>query len=133
MTASASEPSSDRDPLDRPATRGLVLHLAAEGLLDPAARDAALRIIRPARAWWLWTSRLLLALGAALVIAGVVFFFAFNWSEIPPLAKLGMVQALVAVCAIAAWWIGLDSAGGKVLLLAASMIVGVLLAVFGQI
>jgi uncharacterized membrane protein len=133
MSATAPEPSSDRGPLDRPATRGLVLHLAAEGLLEPAARDAALRIIRPERAWWLWIERLLLALGAALVVAGVVFFFAFNWAAIPPLAKLAIVQALVAGCAVAAWWTGLDTAVGRVLLLSASMLVGVLLAVFGQI
>ncbi len=32
-------------------------------------------------AWWRWASRLLLLVGAALVLAGIVFFFAYNWAR----------------------------------------------------
>jgi uncharacterized membrane protein len=121
------------DPLARPATRALVLRLAAEGHLDAAARDVALRLVEPPRAWWLWTERLLLAIGAALVLAGVIFFFAYNWAAIPPLAKLGIAQALVALFAVAAWRLGLDSALGQACLAGASVATGATLAVFGQI
>jgi uncharacterized membrane protein len=121
------------EALDGPATRRLVLRLAADGCLDAAARDAALRIHHPARAWWGWGRRLLVGVGSALVLAGIVFFFAFNWQAIPPLAKLAMVQALVAVLAVAAWRVGLDSPVGQSLLVGASVTLGALLAVFGQI
>jgi uncharacterized membrane protein len=127
------DPSPTDDPLAMPATRGLVLRLAAEGYLDQAARDAALRSLEPSRAWWLWANRLLLAAGSTLVLAGVIFFFAYNWSAIPPLAKLALAQALVAILALAAWRFGLDSAAGRAALVGASIAVGALLAVFGQI
>jgi uncharacterized membrane protein len=132
------DPSPPHDPFAMPATRGLVLRLAAEGHLDPAARDAALRILRSSAAghgWWLWIGRLLVAIGTSLVLAGVIFFFAYNWSAIPPLAKLGLVQGIVVLFAVAAWWFGFDSdsVAGKSLLIGASVAVGALLAVFGQI
>jgi uncharacterized membrane protein len=130
------DPSPTYDPLAMPATRGLVLRLAAEGHLDPAARDAALRILRPAdsgRRWWLWIGRLLVAVGSSLVLAGVIFFFAYNWSAIPPLAKLGLVQGIVVLFAVAAWRFGFDSVVGQALLVGASVAVGALLAVFGQV
>jgi uncharacterized membrane protein len=47
--------------------------------------------------------------------------------------KLGLLQAAVLAAALAAWKAGLDRLVGQVLLLSASFLVGVLLAVFGQI
>ena len=131
MSASIPEPS--RDPLERPATRQLVVRLTADGYLDPAAGDAALRALRPSRAWWWWTNRLLLGLGAALMLAGVIFFFAFNWTEIPPLGKVFISQGVVVLLAAGAWWRGFDSPPGRALLIGASVAVGAMLAVFGQV
>ena len=51
-----------------------------------------------------WLDRLLLGLGAALVLAGVVFFFAFNWGRITPFEKFGLIEAGIAACALGAFF-----------------------------
>lgn len=90
-------------------------------------------ILAPARHWWRWASRALLFIGAALVLAGIVFFFAHNWARMSSVVKFGVIEAGLWTCAIAALRQGLDRLSGKVLLLCASMLVGVLLAVYGQV
>lgn len=116
-----------------PANRRLVETLFASGIITPAARRDALELLYPARNWGLWTSRLLLALGVALVLSGIVYFFAFNWAKVPVAAKFGVVEAGLFGCVIAAYLTGLRSFPGKLLLLSASVLVGVFMAVFGQI
>jgi uncharacterized membrane protein len=121
------------DVLDRPAGRAVVRRLQAAGLLSPEARDAALRWLQPPADWWGWSSRGLLFIGSALVLSGVVFFFAHNWARLGPFMKLGIVEAGLAGCLAGAFFVGLDRPGGKILLLSASFLVGVFLAVYGQI
>lgn len=83
--------------------------------------------------WWLWANRFLLFLGAALILAGIVFFFAFNWHKMASSLKFGLVQGLVLVSLIAVFKFGMETITGKIFLLAASLMVGVFLAVYGQI
>ena len=124
----------DEDALARiPADRGLVEALYADGRITKEARDYALALLYPRREWGLWTARLLLALGAALVLAGVVYFFAFNWAKIPPAVKLAAIQVALIGCLAGACYYSLKKLSGQVWLLAASVLVGVFLAVFGQI
>lgn len=120
-------------PLDRPAGRAALRQLAAAGLISPEAQDAALCWLEPRRDWWGWTSRSLLFVGAALSLSGILFFFAYNWAAMPAFAKLGLLQAAVLGAAVAAWRAGLGRLGGRVLLFSASFLVGVLLAVYGQV
>ena len=49
------------------------------------------------------------------------------------MTKFALVEIVLACCLIGAWKVGLDRIGGQVLLLGASMLVGVFLAVFGQV
>lgn len=118
--------------LDQCATVRMVRRLHAEGLLSEEAQAAALRILRPASAWYGWVRRMLLLLGSTLVLAGIIFFFAYNWSGLDRFTTLGLIQAAVVVCAMGASWLGLARLTGKVLLLSAAVLVGVLLAVYGQ-
>ena len=97
-----------------------------------AYAEAAYRV-RDEGFWSAWALRALLALGAAHVLAGIVFFFAFNWADMPVYAKFGVVQAGIVIAALAALVTGLDKPVGQTLLIAASVLTGVLLAVFGQI
>lgn len=83
--------------------------------------------------WRAWTGRVLLFLGAAQIIAGIFFFFAYNWDDLARWQKLGTTQAGIVICALAARFAGLDSLVGKVFLLAAGALVGVAFAVYGQI
>ena len=116
-----------------PANRRLVEELHAHGHLTTTARAAALEFLNPHDQWNLWISRLLLIVGSALALSGVVYFFAFNWSQIPPIAKFASIQiGIIAAVGAASVW-GLTRTHGQVLMVGASVLVGVFLAVFGQV
>ena len=121
------------DPLDRPADRATIESLYRAGCLSAMARRAALRRLRPPLAWWRWASRMLLCLGAALLLAGIVFFFAYNWARMGKTLKFGLVEAALVACVGGAWLKGLERLSGKILLLGACVLVGALLGVYGQI
>ncbi len=115
------------------ANRQMVDALASGGCLSPQAREFALGMLYPSQQWALWISRLLLTLGASLVLSGIIYFFAFNWARISPVAKLGSLEAMIAFCLMGSFFYGLERISGKMLLLCASVVLGVFLAVFGQI
>lgn len=121
------------DVLNGPADRAALQSLFQAGVLSPEARVAALRLALPALHWWLWARRLLMLLGAAFLLSGIVMFFAFNWSALGKFEKLGLVELGLALSLGGAYVKGLARLSGKLLLFAASVLVGVFLAVFGQI
>ncbi|MDJ0813631.1 MAG: DUF2157 domain-containing protein [Woeseiaceae bacterium] len=83
--------------------------------------------------WRLWALRALLVLGAAHFLAGVVFFFAYNWDDLGPFARFGLLQGALIVALVAAFAAGLHRPAGQALLIAASVITGVLFGVIGQV
>ena len=103
------------------------------GLLPVGRYLPAVHAIRDETFWARWGWRALLALGAAQFLAGVVFFFAYNWNDLSDVAKFAVVESGVALAVIGALIVGLDRAFGQVLLIAASVLTGVLLAVIGQV
>ncbi len=125
--------SKDTSFLKQEATREIVERLFGAGILSPAARLEAVDIVDPPRRWIEWLNSLLLFLGCAFVLSGTVFFFAYNWSAMGKFTKMGLIEALVVLCAILGWRMDGDKLPSKVLILAASVFVGVFLAVFGQI
>jgi len=72
-------------------------------------------------------------LGASHLLAGIVFFFAYNWDDLSPFAKFGLLQAGLVVSVVAALRLKIESPAGQALLIAASVFTGVLLAVIGQV
>ncbi len=119
--------------LNKPADFGIIRKLYQEGLLSDDAFTAACAVLRPGSSWLAWARRMLLFLGSALVLAGIVFFFAYNWAAMGRFFKLGVIEAAMIACIIASWRRGSETLEGKVLLLSGSVLVGVLLAVYGQI
>ncbi|AGC47534.1 hypothetical protein MYSTI_06261 [Myxococcus stipitatus DSM 14675] len=123
-----------KDLLDLDATPERIRTLVATGALPPAAlgRAMALAIASPpAEAWRRFLSTTLLALGAMLVLSGIIYFFAYNWAELHRFAKLGLIAAGIAGSALAARKLG-DKPSGHFSLLGASVLVGAFLAVYGQ-
>ena len=111
------------------------MSLQRSGALPQAAfeRAIALACASPEPvAWRRFLDWLLLGLGSALVLAGVVFFVAFNWAQLGPFAKLGLAALLIVAAAVGAHRLGLDELPGKIALTAAAVLVGPLLAIFGQ-
>lgn len=115
---------SDRHTLLAWAERGAITDLAqalraAGGL--PGAGD-----------WRVFLDRLLLWSGAVALAAAVVFFIAHNWADLGKYAKFGLVEILILAAVLGYWRIGPERAAGKASLLAASILLGALLALFGQ-
>ena len=118
--------------LDKTANIKTIRRLHRDGLLTDDAFIAASSVLRPASAWSAWARQTLLLLGSALVLAGIILFFAYNWSAMGRFLKFGLIEAGIVACIIAARLLGRARLSGKVLLMGASVLVGVLLAVYGQ-
>lgn len=118
---------------DAPLSRQDVEKLYRDGKLPRAAIQYLLQIIDPRAPWGRWADKLALLVGATLILAGIVFFFAFNWAQMPGWQKLGLVNLGLIISAIGAIWRGFDEVLGQVFAVAASFFVGVFMAVFGQI
>ncbi|GAB4441607.1 MAG: hypothetical protein OHK0015_39100 [Chloroflexi bacterium OHK40] len=124
------------DPLDQPASAVQVRRLAAGGLLGPAEAERALAlagVLPSPRAWVRFGAVALLVAGTALCLAGLFFFFAYNWADLHRFAKFALLQAAVLMTASYALWRGLERLDAQVALFAACALVGALLAVFGQV
>lgn len=104
-----------------------------EGVVDRRVLERALAELGVTYRWRWWAERVLLVIGAALVLSGAIFFVAYNWLELDKLIKLGGIAFLVAIALVAAWWRGLDTVAGRVSLFACCVLVGVFLAAFGQV
>lgn len=115
------------------ADRRLVEELFSHRLITQDARDYALQLLYPRKNWGLWVSHLLLVVGVSLILSGIVYFFAFNWAEITHMTKLVSIQLSILGCLVATYRCGIKRLSGKILLLSSSVLVGVFLAVFGQI
>jgi uncharacterized membrane protein len=123
-----------KDFLDLDATPERLRALAEAGVLPPAALERALHlsVASPPRAEWRrFLSTSLMGLGALLVLSGVIYFFAYNWAELHRFAKLGLLMVAIASTAVGAWRQG-EQLSGQLSLLASAVLVGALLAVYGQ-
>lgn len=109
-----------------------VAALQAQPGVLPGAVERGLELIYAppsAEEWRSFLDRALAGLGALLLLAGVFFFFAYNWRDLNRLSKLGLLAGLIAVLFMAG---RRESLAGRVSLAAASALIGALLAVYGQ-
>jgi uncharacterized membrane protein len=82
-------------------------------------------------AWRLFLARALALLGAGLLLAGAVCFVAYNWARVGRFGKFALIEAVIVAAALLAWR-KLPRLTGQLALTAAAVLVGPLLAVFGQ-
>ncbi len=122
----------DRAVLEHKVDIALLDSLYEDGIISNDLHNVACAAIRPTPNWYLWSRRMLLFLGAALILAGIVFFFAYNWADMHKFLKFGVIEAGMIGCVIGVYYLGLEKLSGKILLLSASVLTGVLMAVFGQ-
>jgi uncharacterized membrane protein len=85
------------------------------------------------QSWVSFISKFVASLGVVFTVSGVIFFFAYNWSELHKFAKLSIVGATILTPAIIALFSDLNKFHAKLSLLAVASFTGCLLAVFGQI
>ncbi|WP_127131694.1 DUF2157 domain-containing protein [Pseudoflavitalea rhizosphaerae] len=84
-------------------------------------------------AWQQFLKILFLSLGAGFMLAGVIFFFAYNWDGLHKFVKLGIIEGLVVLFTLTALLMRNNLLVRNILLTAASVMIGVLFAVFGQV
>lgn len=123
------------DLSQRQATPERLRHLATLGYLDHRALATGLQRIGAtpdAQAWARFLHYFLLTLGALFLTSGIFFFIAFNWDELPRFGRFGVIEGAILVTVAIAHWVGLSKLGGKIALTVAALLVGALLAIFGQ-
>lgn len=84
------------------------------------------------QSWVNFAMTALMAVGTGLLLSGIIFFFAYNWADLHHLTKLGIIVTAIAALAIGACLCRKNRLAQQMLLLGASVMVGVLMAVYGQ-
>lgn len=84
-------------------------------------------------AWQRFLRILFFSLGVGLTVAGLIFFFAYNWASLHKFVKLGMLEGMIVTITIVAYVHKIPPVVRNIILTGAAMLVGALFAVFGQI
>jgi uncharacterized membrane protein len=119
-----------------PLTRDIIYSIARHSNWHETGIAAWLRkeqVYAGPQDWIKFVRLFLLGLGGSFLIAGIIFFFAYNWADMHKVVKLGLIEALVIGTTLAAVFTGMSQTVKNVLLTASTMLIGVLFAVFGQI
>ena len=130
-----SEAQSEAKPEIRFETRKAFVALVDGGQIAPvdSNRAAAIAGVFPAgRQWLRFLDVLLLYLGGLALAFSVLLFVAFNWGEMGRLARFALVEGAVLLAFAGYWLAGRETLAGKVALLSTGLLLGVLLALFGQ-
>ncbi|SNY94973.1 DUF2157 domain-containing protein [Flagellimonas pacifica] len=90
-------------------------------------------IYNNASAWHQFLKLFFLALGISFITFGIIFFFAYNWEELHKFTKIGLIEGLLVLVTLILLFSKISLVTKNILLTASSILVGVLLAVFGQI
>lgn len=84
-------------------------------------------------AWEKFLQIFFITLGVGFTVAGIIFFFAFNWADLNKFVKIGLIESLLITATALVLFLKLNILVRNVLLTASAVLVGVLFAVFGQI
>ncbi|HPG29766.1 MAG TPA: DUF2157 domain-containing protein [bacterium] len=83
--------------------------------------------------WKKFANLIFLVLGTCFLISGIFFFFAYNWNDMPKSAKFAIIESMIVLSTLFSAIKKPCSYAENYLLLTSTALVGVLLAVFGQI
>lgn len=84
-------------------------------------------------AWQKFLRLFLVSLGVGFTVSGIIFFFAYNWADLHKFTKIGLTELVLITATILALVPKINDNIKNVILMGASILVGVLFAVFGQI
>ncbi|MDH5395088.1 MAG: DUF2157 domain-containing protein, partial [Gammaproteobacteria bacterium] len=115
--------------------RSLILQWIEQGALKKEQAEeifTALGISPDGMRWRNFIETLLLWLGGLALAFSMMFFIAYNWDAMGRFAKFALVQFFIIVCVAAYWKLDVDKVTAKVSLMMATILLGVLLALYGQ-
>lgn len=116
-------------------TRSQLIELIEQGAIpEEKICDAlkATKVLPDGKSWSTFINNLLLWLGGLALVSAVLFFIAYNWSEIGRFGKFGMMEGFIVLAIVAYCRLGDHSTASKVSLLVATICLGVLMALYGQ-
>ena len=91
------------------------------------------KIYNDKQKWQKFLQLFFMSLGISFTVAGILFFFAYNWDDLHKFVKIGLVEGLIVVLTLVAVFTKIKPEFKNILLTGVTMLVGVLFAVFGQI
>ena len=115
--------------------RKAFIALVEHGQIAPADvnRAAVVAGVFPAGHRWLrFLDGLLLYLGGLALAFSVLLFVAYNWSDMGRLARFALVEGTLLLAFAGYWLAGREAVVGKMALLVTCLLLGGLLALFGQ-
>ncbi|MFY7899980.1 MAG: DUF2157 domain-containing protein [Chitinophagaceae bacterium] len=83
--------------------------------------------------WQKFLQIFFITLGIGFTVAGIIFFFAYNWNHLHKFVKIGLILGLVIVTTLFSIYGTKKTVLQQLLMVGAFFLVGVLFAVFGQI
>lgn len=83
--------------------------------------------------WKKFLKLLFISLGIGFTTAGIIFFFAYNWDELHKFVKIGLMEGLVIATTSIVLFSKIKLNIKNSILTGATILVGVLFAVFGQV
>ena len=83
--------------------------------------------------WQKFLQLFILSLGIGFTVSGIIFFFAYNWADLHKFVKIGIVEGLLIATILVMLITKTTDNIKNIILTGASVLVGVLFAVFGQI
>lgn len=119
----------------RSHNRQALVELIRRGHIPMAARASAIALagIHPGAAQWRhFADRALLVVGALALVAAAGFFIAYNWLELGRVGKFVLIQGALGLAVASGLILGRDALAGRISVLVAALLVGVLLAFYGQ-
>ncbi len=98
--------------------------------IDKVLKD---KIYSDSNAWKRFLQLLFISLGIGFTVSGILFFFAYNWSDLHKFVKMGLIEGLIVSAASIVLFSKLNLNIKNIILTGTAVLVGVLIAVFGQI
>ena len=121
--------------LEKSFQRKEITNLIEQGYILPKDIDKALKetsISPQTDEWSTFIQTLMLWLGALSLSFSFLFIVAYNWSEIGRFAQFAIVESAIIVTMVVYFKVKIHSIVSNISLVSASILLGVLLALFGQ-
>lgn len=85
------------------------------------------------KSWYKFLRLFFISLGVGFTVAGIIFFFAYNWADLHKFIKIGLIEGLIIILILIILLTKISIDIKNILLTGTSILVGVLFAVFGQV
>lgn len=85
------------------------------------------------KSWTNFLSIFFMSLGIGFSVAGIIFFFAFNWDELHKFVKFFLIEGLIIFSLLYVLFSKANQLIKDIVLTGSSILVGVLFAIFGQV